>query len=198
MNIEFIIPTYQRPHHLMAMLSSLCSQTRICWRAHVIADAPTGEDLEKLKKIIEYHKDDDRIRFTILPERHNDFGHTPRNYGLDHAQEEFIVMTGEDNYYMPTFVANFIDQAYDDNIHFYYCNMVHNWVDGTYPPIKTRIDQGMIDIGCYMFRRKHMGDIRLNPDYAESDYYFIQDYLNAIKSFSQDVVKIDKILYVHN
>lgn len=180
------------------MLGSLCSQTRANWRAHVVADNPTGDDLEKLHKIMDYYKDDNRIRFTVLPERHNDWGHTPRNYGLDHATEEFIVMTGEDNYYMPTFVANFTDQAYDDKIHFYYCNMVHNWHDGSYPPVKTRLDEGWIDIGCYMFRRKHMGDIRLNTGMPEADYYFIQDYMNAIKSFSTDIVKIDKILYVHN
>ena len=38
MKIEFIIPTYNRPHQLMGVISSIFSQTSPNWKIHVVAD----------------------------------------------------------------------------------------------------------------------------------------------------------------
>ena len=118
--IEFIIPTYQRVNHLMTTISSITAQTSDKWKIHVVADCPPEGTLDK---IIDYFKNEPRIKFTILPKRHNDWGHTPRNYGMEHATEEWIVMTGEDNYYVPVFVEDML-KASDKNSHFVFCNMV--------------------------------------------------------------------------
>ena len=60
MKIEFIIPTYNRPDHLMTLLNSLCSQSSNKWAAHVVADCPPEGTLDK---IVDYFKDDLRISF---------------------------------------------------------------------------------------------------------------------------------------
>ena len=116
--IEFIIPTYNRPDHLMCLLNSLCAQRSDKWSAHVVADCPPEGTLDK---IMNYFKDDKRIKFTILPERCNDWGHTPRNYGLKESTEEWTIMTGEDNYYVPTFVDNMLKMGKDK--HFVFCQI---------------------------------------------------------------------------
>ncbi len=85
--IEFIIPTYERIDHLMCLLNSLCAQSSNDWTAHVIADCPPQGSIDKIMK---YFKGDDRIKFTILPERHNDWGHTPRNF-----YDNFGVLQGQ-------------------------------------------------------------------------------------------------------
>jgi glycosyltransferase involved in cell wall biosynthesis len=198
MNIEFIIPTYERTDHLMTILSSLKSQTKPYWRAHVVADCPDKDTMVKLNKIMEYYKDEYRIRFTMLDKRHNDWGHTPRNIGLSDAREEWLVMTGEDNYYMPTFVEEFLEAMYNPKVNFYYCDMVHNWVNQTYQPIKTRVEVGHIDIGCYMIKTEHIGDIRLDTTKPEADYIFLQEYLKKVSPISDEIIKINKLLYVHN
>jgi glycosyltransferase involved in cell wall biosynthesis len=191
MKIEFIIPTYNRTDHLMCIISSIKAQRSDRWKVHVVADCPPEGTLNK---IIEYFKDDERIKFTILPERYNDWGHTPRNYGLEHATEEWVVMTGEDNYYTPVFVDNFLD-AVDDDTHFVFCNMVHNWTDYQYYAVDCAPEYGRIDIGNFMSKREFAKQLKLRTDIAQSDYIFVEEYLNKFKG---TIKKVPKFLYLHN
>ena len=190
--IEFIIPTYDRTDHLMCILNSLCSQTSDRWIAHVVADCPPENSLDK---IMNYFDGDERIKFTILPVRHNDWGHTPRNYGLEHATEEWVVMTGEDNYYVPTFVKTFLDVA-TPSTHFIFCDMVHNWVNNQYIHLKSNIAFGQIDIGNFASKRKYASQLKLNTSINQADWLFIENYLTK---FPEGKIKyIPKTLYVHN
>jgi glycosyltransferase involved in cell wall biosynthesis len=192
MKIEFIIPTYNRPDHLMCTINSIYAQRSNKWSIHVVADCPPEGTLDK---IIKYYEGDERIRFTILDERHNDWGHTPRNYGLEHAKEDWVVMTGEDNYYVPVFVDHFLD-AVTPNVHFVYCNMLHNWTNYQYFLINCSPVYGKIDIGNFMVKRKLGQQIKLNPKIEQADYFFVEEYLSKFPN--NKVKKIDKTLYVHN
>ena len=195
MKIEFIIPTYSRTDLLMTCISSIVSQTNPNWTIHVVADCPPEEEQLKIANIAAYYQFDDRIKFSVLEQRYNDWGHTPRQYGLDNATEEWIVMTGEDNYYAPTFVENFLSVVRDD-VNFVFCNMVHNWVDDNYIPINCDIEYGKIDIGNFMTRTFNAQKLRLKKDIEQADYYFVEEYLARFNE--AQIIKIDKILYVHN
>ena len=190
--IEFVIPTYNRTEHLMCIISSIKAQRSDRWKIHVVADCPPEGTLDKIMK---YFEDDSRIKFTILPQRYNDWGHTPRNYGLEHATEEWIVMTGEDNYYTPVFVDNMLSAA-RPNCHFVYCNMVHNWTDFQYYPINCAPKWGQIDIGNFMIRKSYGQQMKLDVTNMQADGKFVEEYLTKFPLKS--VVKIDKYLYVHN
>jgi glycosyltransferase involved in cell wall biosynthesis len=192
MAIEFIIPTYERVNHLMCIISSISAQTSPDWKIHVVADAsPDGI----LDKIIDYWKYDDRIRFTILKERCNNWGHTPRNIGLHESKEEWVVMSGEDNYYTPLFVEEFLKEA-DKDTNFVFCNIVTNYNNQQYIPMQCRIELGFIDIGCYMVRPELAKQIGLETKYNElADGVLADKY---IKKFGNKAKKINKILYVHN
>lgn len=195
MKIEFIIPTYSRHHHLKALICSLLAQTNPNWVAHIIADHSPLDINEKNIKFL-HLINDDRIKFTRLKERHNDWGHTPRNYGIEHAKEDWVIMTGEDNYYVPIFVDEFLKEASNPENKFIYCDMVHNLNSDAYMPVKTKMELGYIDLGCYMVKRDLIGDIRLDITKPESDFKFMCDYIkqNEVKV----ITKISKILYVHN
>jgi glycosyltransferase involved in cell wall biosynthesis len=190
--IEFIIPTYERTDHLMCTISSIRAQSSKKWKIHVVADCPPDGTMDK---IIDYFKDDDRIKFTILPERYNDWGHTPRNYGLERATEDWIVMTGEDNYYAPVFVDNFLEVA-NTNCHFVFCNMVHNWTNYQYFPIDCQPIWGKIDIGNFMVRREYAQQMRLDVTIEQADGVFVEEYLKKFPL--KQIIKINKFLYVHN
>jgi len=197
MNIEFIIPAYERTGHLISLVGSLLAQTNPNWKAHIVADYPPDETNNKIIAFVR-HINDDRVKFTRLEQRHNDWGHTPRNYGLQNATEDWVVMTGEDNYYMPTFVDDFLNAGKKENTNFVYCNMVHNLINNSYMPVKTKIELGWIDIGCSMYKRERIGDMLLDVTYPESDFTFLQKYLISITDHFMPITKIDKILYVHN
>lgn len=190
--IEFIIPTYNRPNHLMCLLNSIVVQTSDMWSVHVIADCPPEGTLDK---VIKYFEGDDRIKFTILPERYNDWGHTPRNYGLVNSTEDWVIMTGEDNYYTPFFVEYFLNEV-TPNTHFVYCNMVHNWLGNTYPAIVCQPKHGGVDIGNFMVRRCNIQDMRLNVNEIQADGVFVDEYLN--KYPDGEIKHVNKFLYTHN
>ena len=193
MKIEFIIPTYNRIPHLITMLGSLQSQSNSNWMAHVVADCPEDEIQEQLKTVIAFFNDP-RIKLTILPERHNDWGHTPRQHGLDNATEEWVIMTGEDNYYVPEFVDIMLEES--KNQHFVYCDMVHNWVNRDYVPLSSRLELGRIDIGNFMTKTNMAKKIKLKKDYEWADWFFVQDFQNKYKVAKYK--KVNKVLYVHN
>jgi glycosyltransferase involved in cell wall biosynthesis len=195
MKIEFIIPTYNRIDLLMTCISSIVSQTNPNWTIHVVADCPEKEDQIRIANIAAYYESDDRIKFSVLDKRYNDWGHTPRNYGLQKATEEWVVMTGEDNYYAPTFVDNFLSVVRDD-VNFVFCNMVHNWVKDDYIPVQCEIEYGKIDVGNFMTRTYNSQKLRLKTDVEQADYWFIEEYLARFTE--GQIIKIDKILYVHN
>lgn len=188
MNIEFIIPTWDRPEQLKVILQSLIVQTNPNWIAHVIIDGLTNE----YRQVKDLYQEEERVRFSHVEGPHNDWGHTARNYGLDKRIGDFIVMTGDDNYYVPTFVENFLSQPQYDLI---YCDMVHDLKRNAYLAIKTELSLGRIDIGNVMFRSSIIGDIRLNTKSYEADWWFINSIMIDKTS---NIRKIDKVLYVHN
>lgn len=192
MKIEFVIPTYNRPHHLMAVISSIFAQTNPNWFIHVVADCPPEGTLDK---IMEFYKDSDKIKFTVLDKRYNDWGHTPRNYGLKNAKEEWVIMSGEDNYYVPTFVEEFLG-AVTPNTVFVFCNMVHNWAKKEYIAIKCRPESNRIDIGNFMVKKRLARDMELDVKEMNADGTFVEQY---VQQYPTGKIKfINKYLYVHN
>lgn len=194
MNIDFIIPTYKRPEHLVTVLGSLMAQSSNRWRAHVVVDGSPEEILVRLKQI-ETFFNDDRIRWTYLDSCHKDWGHTPRQVGVDDSKEQWVVMTGEDNYYTPVFVEEVLN-VITPKVHFIYTDMVHNWVNKQYYPIKTSIEFGKIDMGCYVTRTKYAKQVRLKTEHEWADWYFVEDYLDKFKDGKTK--KVEKVIYVHN
>ena len=194
MGIEFIIPTHNRTDLLMTCISSIVGQTNPNWKIHVVADGPTEETKEKLSWIAGYYEDEKRIKWTVLDERYNDWGHTPRNIGLELATEEWVVMTGEDNYYTPVFVDEMLKIGKDK--HFVFCNFVHNWVNREYYAIDSEIKYGKIDVGNFMCKTHMAQKLRLDPKINQADWFFIQDFIKKypVAKFG----KTNQILYVHN
>lgn len=191
MKIEFVIPTYNRPNHLAAILWSLMAQSSPDWIAHVVSDCSPAGTLDTVKRMF---ADEQRIRFTDLPTRSNDWGHTPRNHGLHTATEELVCMTGEDNYYMPTFVEEVISVMKHDVVNMVFTDFVHNW--GTeYIYVPSLIAYSHIDIGNVVFRTEHAGQMSLDPKHFSADWYMIESYLHT---YPGKPFHLKKVLYVHN
>lgn len=188
--IEFIIPSYKRKEKLITLLWSLVSQTSQNWEAHVVADAP----YEGLDDIKEMFKENDKIRFSTLNGPHRDWGHTARNYGLENSRNEWLVMTGDDNYYMPMFVEFFLEKINTNIYDFVYCDLVHNWLRNDYIHLKSQPVVGRIDIGNFASRRSIIGNQRLQHTLHVADGLFVEEYLKK----TNKIVHINKILYVHN
>jgi glycosyltransferase involved in cell wall biosynthesis len=161
------------------------------WMAHVVSDAsPVGA----LEKIQDYFEGNDKIRFTKLLTRRNDWGHTPRNIGLEQASAEWVCMTGEDNYYTPNFVKEVLDRG-TAAINFIYTDMIHNWTHNQYDHIYCSPRTGKIDVGNSIFRTEFARQMRLDTTHICADGEFVEEY---IKRFPGGIAHIEKPLYVHN
>ena len=177
----------------MTIVCSLMAQSNPNWKAHIVGDYISNDNLEKVHSFLNMINDS-RIRFTNLPERYNDWGHTPRQYGLDNATEEWVIMTGEDNYYVPEFVKLMLEESNDQ--HFVFCDLLHNWTDHQYIPIKSKLQLGFIDIGSFMTKTNMAQRIKLKTDKEWADWYFVVDFTNKFKQAK--IRKVNRILYVHN
>lgn len=186
---EFIIPTFDRVAPLYSMLSSLISQTQNNWKANIIVD---GAKNDVVKNIVDKFNSPN-IQYTVLDNRYNDWGHTPRNIGKNTSTSDYIILTGDDNYYVPTFIDELNEVIIHGHVGMIYWDMIHNGY--SYNLFNTSIIDGRIDMGAFVTRRDLAQQIDLSKDYnADSQYV-----LNFQQKFPhEEIVKINKILFVHN
>jgi hypothetical protein len=170
------------------MLCSLIAQTLNEWGAMVMIDREFYQQYEDMLKSF----NDSRIVWAYMDKRHNDFGHTPRQVGKQASTADYIIMTGDDNYYMPTFV-NELKKASINKPGIIYYDMVHSHYDYSY--FECQLGYNHIDMGAFATRRDIAQSINLNTSYA-ADGEFIEDYKRLYPNELN--VKISKVLFVHN
>lgn len=189
MLIDFIIPTYNRPDLLRCILSSLICQTDGDWTANVVIDGT--DHLSSTLKVID-SLSDIRIKYTILENRYNNWGQTPRQIGKQNSVADYIIMTGDDNYYTPNLVEE-IRKYSAANPALIYWNMVHSHANYQCYNCELRFER--IDMGAFATRRDVAQKTILSEAFA-ADGLFIEQIK---KDFPDEVFsKIGKILYVHN
>lgn len=92
---SIILPTYNRAHLLPRAISSALRQTFQDWEL-VIAD--DGSTDETANVVAEYLRQDQRIKFFV--HEHCGLART-RNFGLQHAQGEYVTFLDSDDEYEP-------------------------------------------------------------------------------------------------
>lgn len=192
--IEFILPTFNRPNNLLSVIYCLKAQTSNRWCAHVVIDG--NQNIGLYVPIIEMFKNDEQIRFTMLDKNYNDWGHTPRNYGMENSKEEWVIMTGDDNYYVPTFVELFLSNV-DDNTNIVYCDMIHNHKKYEFY-FNCELTICKIDIGNFMVRSKYGKTIKLNVEIPDADGFYAEEYSQKYCKDNTNIKHIKQALYVHN
>ena len=192
MIVEFVIPTFNRVNPLFTMLYSLINQTNPNWKAHVVIDNVKDSKAEEIVKSF----NDTRVYYTYLDKRYNDWGHTPRNYGKQNSDADYIIMTGDNNYYVPVTVDWIIKYAnLKDSVNpgFIYWQMVHS--HGGYCHFNCEPFHGRIDMGSFATRKDIAHQIPLGVKYA-ADGDFIEEFKRRFPD--EKKLKIPHILFVHN
>lgn len=195
--VDWIIPTYNRIEPLRAMLSSLKSQTNSNWGAYVIIDMTAEQSMKNFPETTnllneDWIYNDDRFFISFMSKNHNDWGHSLREIGKQQSKADYIVMTGDDNYYTPNFVEE-LSKAVVNHPGMVYWDMVHSHYHYQY--FKCTPAYNQIDMGAFATRTDLAKQIKLNTSYA-ADGEFVRDF-NAKFPFEKKV-KIEKVLFVHN
>ncbi len=190
--VEFIIPTYNRIEPLRCMLASLMAQNDEDWTAVVIQDST--EESGSFKVVASLG--DKRIKWFATEKRYNDFGHSLREIGKQQSKAEYIIMTGDDNYYTPNFVEE-LRTAYNDAFRaqpgMIYWDMVHSHYN--YQFFQCRPHTHQIDMGAFATRRDLAQTIRLGTR-MQADGDYVEEF--NIKFPREQKTKINKILFIHN
>ena len=188
MLVDFIIPTYNRPAPLRCMLASLIAQINPSWRANVVIDNP--EDVDNVALVESFG--DSRIRWTKMDKRYNDWGHTPREFGKQMSECQYVIMTGDDNYYTPNFVHE-LELRTESSPGMVYWDMVHSHFQYAY--FRCVPAGGQIDMGAFATRRDIAQQIYLGTEYA-ADGWFVEQFKQKFPT--ENIARIDKVLFVHN
>lgn len=189
MIVEFIIPTYNRLPSLKMVLASLQAQTDDNWKASIIVD---GKDHSAQVRDLIHELKDERITMKISLPRTNDWGHTPRELGKQASTGDYVIMTGDDNYYVPTLVEE-VRKAARTNPGMIYWDMIHNHYD--YQLFVCSPGFNQIDIGAFATRSDLAKQVHLNTSYA-ADGEFVEEFKQRFPT--ETILKIKKVLYVHN
>lgn len=194
--IEFIIPhNLNRRYKLICQIASLIAQTDPNWSLHVICDGP-NPDIDFLK-IVFPESQFPNIKYSVLDRAYNDWGHTPRNIGVQQCNTEWVVMASNDNYYVPIFVEQ-MRKAINSNpsINFLYCDMIHNGYSYNHIRCLPKIER--IDMCNMVVRTKFAKQVPLKPSIFAADAIFCEEYVKKFCTTPENIHYFPHIYYVHN
>lgn len=199
--IEVICVAYRRYGPLKILVQSFLNQTSGNWKLTVCHDGP---DVEFDRVMREFAAGgDQRISYAHTPQRYNDWGHSLRAEGLRRATGDYVLLTNDDNYYVPRF-AEFVTEAIlahaPDVVHF---DMIHSHdrpggrpqpAYSYFPTVFKRLN---LDIGAAVVR----GDLARAAGFRDRTHDGDATYFEDVQRMAGrplNICKLNRVLFVHN
>ena len=197
--LEIVCVSYRQVNQLRCLVASFACQTDLGFTLRIIHDGPDLETRECVDEFKFMYPNLD-IAYQETSLRFNDYGHTLREIGLREAVQEYVLLTNGDNYYVPIFVEELRKELIAQEPDIIYFDMVHNYIFDDLPnPIgyQTLITEpriNRIDIGSFVFG-KALGQ---SIGFKERVFWADGMFFEAMMATGPKIVKIPKVLFVHN
>jgi glycosyltransferase involved in cell wall biosynthesis len=194
MILHIVVTAYNRTIPLRLLIDSFILQTDKRWKMHVVHDGPATDGVLSIMKL---YKDDPRILFKETPVRQNQYGHPIRKMMLKELtgeKDDFVLITNDDNYYVPTFVSDFLSKTKRAGM--VYCDTLHSYMQ--YKVLYTRLKVNYIDMGSFIVRldiAKSVGFISMK---LNADGLYAEQCVRVCNARFLAINYIDKPLFVHN
>jgi hypothetical protein len=169
-------------------------QTDSRWNLHIIYDGPAPKEIQEVIGLY----NDCRINFYCSAQRNGNYGHPNRRRVLDKLAGEpgdFVLMTNDDNVYVPVFVEMMMQNA-TRLVGIVSCNTVHSHFQ--YRVHESRLVENGIDMGAFIVKYEIAKAIGFKYDDFSADGKYAEECANACRCASMDMVHIDKPYFVHN
>ena len=202
--ITFVAVAFQRYEMIPVLIHCLKAQTDGRWRLLIIHDGPDEEHRAACAQAI---AGDARISYMQTAARAGHFGHPLRDLGLAKVRAPWVVLTNDDNYYAPVFVARMLRAAERQPMPLVVaCNMVHNHPrvgylgqegkESSYGVLVVQPRRQWIDVGSFMARTEVAQQVGFKGLGHDSD----GDYLEALVKAGGpgSFAKLEDVLFVHN
>ena len=167
--LDIIAVTYGHNHELKCFVESILAQSVKEWRLHIIHDGLSSEFYDICKEM------GDNIYLCHTPWRYNDWGHSLRGFGIEHAlgDSKYTLITNADDYFAPVFVKEMCcgdeDLVYCDCSH-------HHW---GYQARPSMLRRRAIDISCCVVKTEIVREVGWNSTVYHADWLFLEDVMKA-------------------
>lgn len=200
--VEVICSAYQRFSSLRVLIQSFLNQTDTNWKLHVLHDGPSREFNDLADSYLSDHSG--CLRFSSSEKRFNDYGHSLREIGLRESTGDYVLITNDDNYYVPVYMhlMNMAIERCSPDLIIY--DMVHshefpgNRIQESYAFFPTAFMKNSLDMGAGLVR----GDLARKSGFGDRGFAADWDYFSSVayaaRNSQMEIIKIPKILFVHN
>jgi hypothetical protein len=106
-----------------------------------------------------------------------------------------IVITNDDNYYVPTFVEQMLRNC-SDTIGMVYCDTVHSYQ--FHDVTKSYLTEGSIDMGAFIVKYDIARHVRFKHEHFSADGTFADECRTHCAAKGFNIVQVPRPLFVHN
>ena len=193
--IQVICVAYKRAIPLRILIDSFMVQTSDRWNLHIIHDGPVPVDVQDT---FDLYANDDKVTFYQSQKRLGNYGHPNRKQMLDRLKanpKDFVLMTNDDNYYVPTFVENMLtDLARDTGM--VMCNTLHNYMG--YDVHDSKPFENEIDMGAFIVAYPVAVKAGFKHTNFSADGRYCVDCAELCRKANLKIKKINKPYFIHN
>lgn len=197
--LHIIAVSYEKPIPLRVLIDCFLVQTSSEWELDIVHDGPASKSIWDVIK----HYKDKRIRFWESKERyhtieHPTWGHPNRAAMLKKIKGnpfDYVLITNDDNYYVPLFIEYFMDVAEPD-VGIVYCDTVHS--HSGYLTHYSKLKEQGIDMGAFIVRLDVAKETGFNHIHFSADGAYAEECNKKRIEKGLKAVYIPKCLFIHN
>lgn len=194
--LHVIIVAYRRAIPLRIVIDSFIVQTDSRWKLHIIHDGPAPQDI---KDVISLYKGDFRVEYNETLTTNGHWGHPNRRIALRELSlnhRDYVLITNDDNYYVPEFVKYFFQEIKKDNVGFVYCDTVHSYEK--YNVLISEPRENHIDMGSFIVKVDVAKRVGFNYIHLSADGLYAEQCANYCRLRRLAIIHIQKPLFIHN
>jgi hypothetical protein len=142
---------------------------------------------------------DPRVQFQETPQVNGFWGHPNRQMGLKQLalnHHDYVLITNDDNIYVPVFVEYFLKECKRGDVGFVYCDTIHSYMK--YEILKTELRENYIDMGSFIVKVDVAKRVGFNYIHLSADGLYAEQCANYCRLRRLAIIHIQKPLFIHN
>jgi hypothetical protein len=206
--IHILAVAYLRLGELKVFVQSIINQSSDDWFLTICHDGPN----EEFSSIMENYVGSapNKIKFFHTDSRFNDYGHTLRDLMLKEIEGEYVLLTNADNYFIPKAIEYLKKCTTETNAEVVIYDMIHSHVTGylrylttganpqPYLFFETSFKRGSIDVSSAIVIKNLAEKVGFRDKTHDGDATYFEDILQLKKGQQFNLIKIPRVLFVHN
>ncbi len=194
MKLHVIAIAYEKPVELRMLCDSFLRQTDHRWQLNIVHDGPPSTDLSTEMALY----DDKRINFFSTEARAGNWGNSHRKSYLANLKgeiDDYILLTNDDNVYVPRFVEFMLGSGNMDT-GMIYCNTVHSHL--TYSGQISELKVSKVDGGALIVSLPLAQEVGYKHDEGHADGLYAEECKKLCIKKALKIIHINKFLFIHN